>query len=98
MTIFSDIQAALGQFVGGNVVAGAILAMAFTIPLIIAVMWILEATTKSSPDAGWVFIFIGSVGIVFSVVVGWLDPWIIIFIALMAVLIIIKPFGSAVGG
>lgn len=71
-------------------IAGMVLMLAFTIPLIIMLVWILDPKGHDSAPA----IMIGAgFGIVFSRAVGWIDDWIIVTICFIIAFIVIDPLG-----
>lgn len=91
MTIFTDLQDALANVAGIDTVsAGIILGSALTVAVLIALTWVLGETGKSRVA----FIISGSLGIVISTMVGWYQPWVLVFIALVIVLAILRPFAE----
>lgn len=74
--------------------AGLILGLILVTTLILAPMVLLR---KSELELG---LMMGGAGVAFTAGIGWWEPWTVIFIVLIVVLLIIKPFGlgSSSGG
>lgn len=102
--VFTALANALGQFLGQSAStscianqdcggAGFVLGIVTIITITIAVVWAIGEHVSGSA----IFLPIG-IGIVFVTLVGWWPIWSLIFIALIAVLIYTKPFGSTQEG
>lgn len=86
---FADLETFLVNATGMDaLLAGLVLALVFTVPLIIIFVWILDPKGHDSAPA----IMVGAaIGIMFSTVVGWLDLWVVVFIVFIIVFILVDP-------
>jgi len=88
---FEDLEQALVNASGmDNLIAGAILGILFTVPLIIMFVFILDPKGNNSMPA---IMIGGTIGIAFSTVVGWFDLWVVAFIIIVIVFILTDPLG-----
>src|SRR6266487_447412 len=101
MNPFEQLAQALAPYVGGSVeIAGYILGAALTVTLLIAIEWAIEGVGGRNARGGnteAVFFISAGIGTLLSVLFGWFPPWTVLFIVILVVLIIVKPFGSAGG-
>jgi len=88
--MFEGITEALASLLGSTPEeAGWILGFAVIVVLLIAFLLVLD---KKELEMGYIA---GGVGVAFVVLIGWWPIWAIIFIALIVVLVVANPFGSA---
>lgn len=69
--------------------AGFILGFALIVVLLVSILLVLD---KGELEAGYI---VAGVGVAFAALVGWWPLWSVIFVALLVVLVIVKPFSSS---
>lgn len=93
MEPFDGIASAFARLLGTTPdAAGWFLGFVVVIVLIFAFLLVLD---KGEMEVGYLA---GGVAVAFVVGIGWWDVWAVIFIALLVVLAILKPFSSSSGG
>ena len=89
---FSDLQQALANGTGIDfVLCGIILGIVVTVAFMIMLVWTLDPKSKGL-DNGTMMVS-GSIGILFSVAVGWFPSWMAVFIIFIIAFIMIFPSG-----
>ena len=89
--VFTELKNALASASGLSAdISGIILGTSLAIVLLIALQWIVGESGKSKVS----FIVSATLGIVISTLVGWYPVWVIVFMAIVVVFSIFKPFGG----
>lgn len=88
MTIFDDLAAYIGSFVGGTAMGGIVLSMIVMIVAILALTWAVGNKRANNMQLVIIGLIIGTI---FDVMVGWLNIWVPVFaVIVMAFLISMK--------
>lgn len=95
MTIFDDLANAVGVYVGGSAVAGAILAFAVIATIFVCFELIISSTRSGKRGSGLDTLIISFlIGSGFSTIIGWLPIWFPFFIFGGILWLVLDPMGG----
>lgn len=94
MSVFDGLAEALGTLLGADAeIGGFILGFVTVIAILIIITWVLGEDFH-----GIAILIPAGIAMAFVALVGWWPIWTLIFVALVAVIIIMKPFGGDAAG